>query len=113
MKYFKTGAYRDSSDDKLDFEGFLSPIVLERYAQYLHKHRKQSDGKYRDSDNWQKGIDIKTYQKSLVRHLFQAWGVWRGYKVRDDRGELVDLEDALAGVIFNAQGYLFELLKKK
>ena len=106
-------AYRDTSNNKLDFEGFLSPIVLERYGQYLHKHRVQSNGKIRDSDNWQLGLGIKTYQKSLVRHLFQAWGVWRGYKIKDDKGELVDLEEALLAVMFNAQGYLFELLKKK
>ena len=112
MKYFKTGAYRDSSNNKLDFEGFFSPLVLERYAQYLHKHRVQSDGKLRDSDNWQLGMDIKTYQKGLVRHLFQAWGVWRGYKVRDDKGELVELQDALCAVMFNAQGYLYEILRK-
>jgi len=112
MKYFKTGAYRDGSDNKLDYEGFISPLVEESYANYLHKHRKQSDGKYRDSDNWQLGIDIKNYQKSLVRHLFQAWKTWRGYKAYDDRGELVTLEDALNGVKFNVNGYLFELLKK-
>ena len=54
MRTFDTGATRDSDNDKLDYEGFLSPLVLRRYAEYLHKHRKQSDGKIRTSDNWQK-----------------------------------------------------------
>ena len=109
--YFETGAYRDGSKDKLDYEGFLSPLVLEGYAYYLHKHRLQSNGEYRDSDNWQLGIDIKTYRKSLIRHTFQAWGTWRGHKVYDDKGDLVTLMDSLYGIMFNVQGYIFELLK--
>jgi len=50
-RYCNTGATRDVDNDKYDYEGFLSPIVLHRYAQYMHKHRLQSDGELRDSDN--------------------------------------------------------------
>jgi len=39
MRTFASGATRDADDHKLDFEGFLSPFVLERYAQYMHKHQ--------------------------------------------------------------------------
>ena len=111
VREFSTGATRDNEDGKLDFEGFLSPIVLERFGQYMHQHRKQSNGQMRDSDNWQLGIPVVTYRKSLVRHLFQAWGVWRGYKVFDNKGVRVELVDALLAVVFNALGYLHELLK--
>lgn len=106
MRTFKTGATRDSSDEKLDYEGFLSPLVLERYAQYLHKHRVQADGKVRDSANWQLGMDKSVYAKSLLRHTISFWKAHRGYKAED-------IEESLSAIIFNASGYLFELLKKK
>lgn len=107
MRVFKTGATRDSEDNKLDYEGFLSPIVLERYAEYLHKHRKQADGKMRSADNWQEGIPKDVYMKSLWRHFMDLWKEHRGYKGRDG------IEDALCAVMFNTMGYLFEHLKNK
>jgi hypothetical protein len=113
MKYFNTGAYRDGDENKIDYEGFLSPAVLERFGKYMLAHQKQSDGKMRTSDNWQAGIPQDVYMKSLLRHTFQLWGVHRGNRVVDDKGELIDKQDALCAIIFNAQGYLFEDLKKK
>ena len=67
IRTFNTGATRDSDEGKLDFEGFLSPLVIERYAEYLNAHRVQSDGKLRDSDNWQNGMGLSVYMKSLWR----------------------------------------------
>ena len=61
MRKFETGATRDDDQDKIDYEGFESPEVLHRYGQYMHKHRKQADGKTRDSDNWQNGMPVKDY----------------------------------------------------
>ena len=107
MRVFKTGATRDSEEDKLDFEGFISPIVLQRYAEYMHKHRKQADGNLRDSDNWQKGLTKDCYMKSGWRHFMDWWMEHRGYKSREG------LEEALCATMFNVQGYLFELLKEK
>lgn len=113
IRQFETGATRDSDDHKLDYEAFLSYPVLERYAQYMHAHRLQSDGTLRDGDNWQKGIPISAYRKSLLRHAFQLWGVQRNYDVYDDKGEIVDESDAICAVIFNAMGMLHELLKEQ
>jgi hypothetical protein len=107
LRTFDTGATRDTEDGKLDYEGFLSPIVLHRFAQYMHKHRIQSDGNMRASDNWQRGIPREAYMKSAWRHLMDWWQEHRGYTSRDG------LEDALCGVIFNAMGYLYEILKDK
>ena len=107
MREFDTGATRDTDTNKLDYEGFLSPLVLERYAQYLNKHRVQADGKLRDSDNWQKGIPIKVYMKSKWRHFMDTW-LW--YRVKPVGA---NIEESLCAVIFNAQGYLFELLKER
>jgi predicted nucleic acid-binding protein len=106
LRYFDTGASRDDEGDKLDFEGFLSPLVLERYCQYLHEHRKQADGEMRDADNWQKGIPLNVYMKSMWRHFMSLWKQHRGY---DDPGSL---EDALCAILFNASGYLHETLAR-
>ena len=103
IREFETGATRDLDTDKLDYEGFLSHSVLERYAQYMHKNRKTAAG-LRDSDNWQKGIPLPAYMKSAWRH-FMEW--WRAHR----RGE-VD-EEALCAMMFNVMGYLHEVLKAK
>jgi hypothetical protein len=115
MRTFSTGATRDDDNDKLDYEGFLSPLVLERYAEYMHSHRKQADGKMRSSDNWQKGITLVAYMKSLWRHFFDLWKIHRGYGPVHDKkdGHLLTADEQLCGVIFNASGYLHELLKPK
>lgn len=103
---FDTGAYRNLDEEKLDFEGFFSPRVLERYARYMHQHRRRFDGTMRASDNWQLGIPLVAYMKSGWRHFFD-W--WKGH-----RGEpAIDLEDSLCALIFNASGYLHELLKER
>ena len=39
MRTFDTGATRDTNTDKPDYEGFLSPLVIERYGQFMMKHQ--------------------------------------------------------------------------
>jgi hypothetical protein len=107
MRTFETGATRDTDAGKYDYEGFLSPSVLERYAKYMHQNRTQPDGSVRDSDNWQKGIPMNAYMKSMTRHQMDAWLLHRGETARSD------MEDALCAVMFNAMGYLYEILKSK
>ena len=110
LRIFETGATRDTAEGKLDYEGFLSPLVLRRYAQYMDDNRVQSDGSVRDSDNWQKGIPLEAYMKSLWRHLMDAWTMHRkGYP----DSAVTWLEVALCAIIFNASGYLHEILKKR
>ena len=108
MRVFDSGATRDADLDKLDFEGFLSPLALERFAGYMHSHRKQADGNLRDSDNWQKGIPLDAYMKSMWRHFFDLWKMHRGLAAIAD-GELIDKQEALCAILFNAMGYLHEL----
>ena len=106
---FDGGATRNSEEDKLDYEGFLSDLVIERYAQYLHSHRALEDGTLRDSDNWQRGMPLSVYMKSAWRHLKSWWSLHRmQFRGRYPNHKL--LEDAICGVIFNASGYLHELL---
>lgn len=107
IRTFETGATRDVDDDKLDFEGFLCPRALRRYAEYMHLHRKQSNGTLRDSDNWQKGIPKDQYMKSLWRHFWDVWANHRGAPTKED------METALCAMIFNGMGYLHETLKEK
>lgn len=114
MRVFDTGATRNVDLDKLDYEGFLSPLAIQRYAEYLHKHRFQADGKIRDSDNWQKGIPFSVYIKSMWRHFFDTWKLHRlslNSPLTPTGRE--QLEEDLCAVMFNAQGYLHELLKEK
>jgi hypothetical protein len=109
IREFSTGATRDNDVGKLDYEGFLSPLVIERYCQYLHKHRIQSDGKLRDSDNWQRGIEKDVYMKSAFRHFID---MWKGHRKVSFEAE-VNIEDAICAVMFNCMGYLFEILREK
>lgn len=110
IRKFKTGATRDQDTTKLDYEGFIHPLVLQRFAEYMHKHRKQKDGKLRDSDNWQKGFGdnhLDVCMKSGWRHFMDWWMEHRNIKSREG------LEDAICGLIFNAMAYLFKILEKK
>jgi hypothetical protein len=116
VREFGTGATRDLDANKLDFEGFLSPLVLERYAEHMHKARKMPDGSMRESDNWQLGIPVPVYMKSLYRHFFSVWKLHRGLPVTEVvKGETVtkDLETELCATLFNASGMLHEILKAK
>jgi len=107
MRNFESGATRDSDEDKLDFEGFLSPDVLWRFAQYMHAHRTQADGKLRASDNWQKGIPQDAYMKSAWRHFMEWWVLHRRPYIHTE-----ERRDALCALLFNVMGYLHEELKK-
>lgn len=107
MRQFETGATRDTDDGKYDYEGFLNPLSLERFAAYMHKHRHQADGQLRASDNWQKGIPREAYVKSMFRHFMDVWKEHRGYPSKEG------MEEALCAIIFNANGMLFEILKEK
>jgi hypothetical protein len=103
MREFHTGATRDTDEGKLDYEGFLSPMVLRRYAEYMHKNRFQADGKVRASDNWQKGMPKDVYMKSMWRHFHD---VWTAHRNEDD-----DIEEPLCALLFNVMGYLHEEMK--
>ena len=105
-RQFSTGATRDTAEGKPDYDGYLSPLVLRRYAQYMTKHRVQSDGRLRASDNWQKGIPQDEYRKSLWRHMVDFLTLARGWSAPG-----VDVEEAVCGILFNASGWLHERLK--
>lgn len=103
---FDTGATRNVDTGKYDYEGFLTPTVIEAFAAYMHENRFLLDGSYRDSDNWQKGIPKPVYIKSLWRHFLDLWKIQRGHRVPE--GEL----GASMGVLFNVMGWVFERIKE-
>jgi hypothetical protein len=110
IRQFNTGATRDTEENKLDYEGFLSPIVLEKFAEYMNKHRIQSDGNLRDSDNWQNHFGENhqaVCMKSLWRHFMDLWLEHRGFKSREG------FEDALMGCLFNLMAISDKYYKDK
>jgi hypothetical protein len=106
MRSFDTGATRDTAEGKLDMEGFTHPMVMKQFAKYMNMNRLQSDGQLRDSDNWQKGIPIDAYMKSLKRHVDELWQGHRGFPT--ESGMIA----ALCGIMFNSMGMLHEILKE-
>jgi hypothetical protein len=107
LRTFESGATRDSNEGKLDYEACLSPLVLKRYAQYAKATSILPDGTIRPQDNWQRGFPLQEVMKSLWRHFIDVWTNHRGV-----RSEL-PIEEALCALIFNAQCYLHEVLKRK
>lgn len=70
------------------------------------------DGSVRDSDNWQLGMPLTAYAKGMWRHFLHFWTRHRGWPVRDP-GASPNIEEDLCAIIFNAQGYLHELVKAR
>ena len=110
IRKFVSGATRDTDEGKYEPWGFLSPLALHRFSEYMHKHRKQADGSLRSSDNWKKGIPVAVYCHSLMRHVFDFWLVMTGFKPRFDKAVEDPVEIACA-IMFNVQGFLHEALK--
>lgn len=112
IRTFSTGATRNLDVNKLDYDGFVSPLVMESFAKYMHSHRLQKDGTMRAADNWQKGIGFDVYMKSMWRHFFDVWKMHRGHKAYSpEDGHELTMEEALNAVAFNVNGYMHELLK--
>lgn len=112
VRNFATGATRSNDALRDDPEGYLSPLVIDRYNQYMSKHRLQADGKVRESDNWQKGMPLTSYMKGMWRHFLHLWTRHRGWAVRD-RNAAPYIQEDLCAIIFNAQGYLHTLLVRE
>jgi len=110
IRSFTTGATRDTDEGKYDYEGFLSPLVIEAYAAYMNKHRVQADGSLRDSDNWQKGFGdnhLDVCMKSGYRHFMDWWKEHRGLDSRDG------IDEAICGLLFNVMAYYKKVLDNR
>ena len=109
VRTFSTGATRSPLGGKLQYEGYLSPLVLKRFAQYMKKHQTQSDGAQRASDNWQKGIPVESLMDSKVRHDMDVWLHHRGYSSSASE----PMEEALCAVLFNTMAILKQELERR
>lgn len=110
IREFNTGANRDTNEQKFEYARFFSPIVLKRYAEYMHKNRFLSNGDTREPDNWKKLFGDNHEQvclDSLARHFFDLWLNHEGYTTKEDK------EDAICGIMFNAMAYLHKKLDVK
>ena len=108
IREFDSGASRNSDEGKLDYEAFVCPLTMKRYAEFMHKHRKLEDGTLRQGDNWQKGIPLDELMKSATRHMQDMKLHHRGY----GKHATENLQDSICGVIFNLFGYLKQDLDK-
>lgn len=117
VRQFSTGATRNADNNKLDYEGFNCPMAQRAFAEYMHSHRKQADGTIRDSANWQKGMGLDVYAKSLIRHIHDFHCLHRGWEItRPEDGKPMPPDDEhklelLCAIWFNVQGYIHETLK--
>ena len=108
IRTFDTGATRSPLGDKLQYEGYLHPLVLQRFAQYMKKHQTDSAGNQREADNWQKGIPVESLMDSKWRHDMDVWLHYRNC------GEhaVEPVQEALCAVLFNTMALLLHELKK-
>ena len=112
VRIFDSGATRDTSEGKLEYARFISPIVLKRFAEYMNLHRKQTDGNLREPDNWMNLFGDKHEDvclDSLFRHVMDVWLINKGFQTEARE----DIEPALCAILFNAQAWLFKVLMDK
>jgi hypothetical protein len=105
---FESGATRNCKEHELRYDGFLSPLALQLFAEYMHKNRVTADGSIREPDNWQKGIPDASYVDSLLRHVIDIWMIYRGWESKARDGG--DKRAAIAGAMFNVQGLAHNLV---
>lgn len=108
MREFSSGSTRDSDEGKIDPEGCLSAITLQKFCEYMLLHTVQADGEKRGSDNWQAHFGEHHFDvcmKSFMRHAWDLWMAHRGLPSREG------LESALHGCIFNLLAYGDKLYK--
>ena len=109
MRVFETGATRSDDSGRLLYTGYLSPLVIQRFGEYMTRHRLQEDGSLRAPDNWRKGMPKQSYLDGMFRHFEHLWLRHDGHPVNDPKAE-PGIQDDLCALWFNVQGYLHTLL---
>jgi tRNA isopentenyl-2-thiomethyl-A-37 hydroxylase MiaE len=121
LRTFASGATRDTATNKIDPEGFLDPLVVAAFSEYMDRHRVQTDGTLRDSDNWKKGFTPAAILKSMWRHFLDLWLLHRGYAPRSAdhltlfsaKGMEAVKQEILCALWFNVQAYLREVILQR
>lgn len=107
-RVFETGATRSPLGNKLEYDGYLNPLVLKRFAEYMKKHQTQADGQQRAADNWQLNIDMKSLHDSKKRHDIDVWLHIKGYP--EEATE--DMEESLCAAIFGNMAMLKQVMEQ-
>ncbi len=94
---FSTGAIRDSEENKEDYIETISWTAFKRYAQYMTSKKNRYG-----SGNFKHGIDIDSYERSLVRHMQKY------LENKYENGTIEINQDHLAAMIFNIFGIMHE-----
>lgn len=110
LRTFSDGGTRDTAEGKTEPWGFTSALVEKRFSEYMHKHRLQSDGELRASDNWKLGLSQDCYKHSLSRHIQDLRLILEGFP---EQAREQDLEEVLCATLFNVQGMLHEMIKQR
>jgi hypothetical protein len=110
IRRFDSGATRDTTEDKIEPWGFISPLAEKAFCEYMQFHRTQSDGELRESNNWKKGIPMETYWHSLSRHILDFRLIYEQYP---EEARTKDIIEALCAIRFNVDGMLHELKKQE
>ena len=114
VRQFSTGATRNQSTNKTNPAKAISPLVLQRYAEYMAAQRIQKDGTRRADDNWQKGMPLDSFMESGMRHFLHWWTLHQGNDcTSEDDGHSVDVEEACCALMFNVMGFLHETIKAR
>lgn len=94
---FASGAIRDSQVGKECYIETISWTAMKRYAQYMTAKKS----KY-GAGNFKKGIDIESYESSLLRHIQKYLAN------KYEGGNIEKEEDHLSAILFNAFGIIHE-----
>lgn len=108
IRKFATGAIRSALGNKLEYDGYLNPLVLKRFAEYMKKHQTQPDGEQRAADNWQKNIPMASLHDSKKRHDFDVWLHLKGYS--EEATET--MEESLCAAIFGNMAMLKQVMEQ-
>lgn len=111
VRVFSSGATRSPLGNKPQYEGYLNPLVIKRFGEYMLKHQIQANGERRAADNWQQGggIPKESLMDSGWRHFQDVWLHHRGY----EKEAAEPLEEALCGLLFNTMAYLKHVLEER
>ena|SRR5450631_3414633 len=108
IRTFATGATRSPLADKLEYDGYLNPLVLKRFAEYMRKHQTQSNGERRASDNWQLNIPMASLHDSKKRHDHDVWLHIKGYPEEATES----MEESLCAAIFGNMAMLKQVMEQ-
>ena len=96
MRY-KTGAVRDSQEEKPDYIDAISWTALDRYVKYMESKKKKFG-----VGNFKKGLPIDRYEKAILRHI-KKYIVNKYEKGNDEKDQ-----DHLSAIVFNTLGIIHE-----